>query len=68
MYYYGFDRKFPAGNKIWTHYDDQLIGLLFSKIINKTVGCDMETEDLVEEMVNNLFDLCLYINKDFHDC
>lgn len=71
MYYHGFDKKFPSGSKYWTMYDDQLIGMLFSKIVNKTMSVenvDAQSEELVDEMVHNLFDLCFYINKDFHDC
>jgi hypothetical protein len=71
MYYHGFDKKFPSGSKYWTLYDDQLIGMLFSKIVNKTVSVDAGDagpEVMVDEMVQNLFDLCFYINKDFHDC
>ncbi|WP_147819708.1 hypothetical protein [Salidesulfovibrio onnuriiensis] len=68
MYYHGFDNKFPSGNKYWTLYDDQLIGMLFSKIINKTVSVEPEGEELVDEMVNNLFDLCFYISKDCYEC
>ncbi|XXJ18161.1 hypothetical protein ACR42D_01115 [Desulfovibrio caledoniensis] len=71
MYYHGFDKKFPSGSKYWTLYDDQLIGMLFSKIVNRTVSVDSDTasrEGMVDEMVQNLFDLCFYINKDFHDC
>lgn len=71
MYYHGFDKKFPSGSKYWTVYDDQLIGMLFSKIVNKTMSVEMagaDSEELVDEMVHNLFDLCFYINKDFHDC
>ncbi|WP_232005741.1 hypothetical protein [Pseudodesulfovibrio profundus] len=52
-------------------YDDQLIGMLFSKIVNKTMSVENgenDSEELVDEMVQNLFDLCFYINKDFHDC
>ena len=29
---------------------------------------DAGSEEIVDEMVQNLFDLCFYINKDFHDC
>jgi hypothetical protein len=71
MYYHGFDKKFPSGSKYWTLYDDQLIGMLFSKIVNKTVSVETDgpsREAMVDDMVQNLFDLCLYINKDFHDC
>lgn len=68
MYYHGFDKKFPSGSKYWTLYDDQLIGMLFSKIINKTVSVEPENEELVDEMVNNLFDLCFYISKDCYEC
>lgn len=68
MYYQGFEKKFPSGGKHWTIYDDQLIGLLFSKIINKSMHGDSCSDDVVDDMVNNLFDLCFYINKDFHDC
>jgi hypothetical protein len=71
MYYHGFDKKFPSGSKYWTLYDDQLIGMLFSKIVNKTMSVetpDADSEEIVDEMVQNLFDLCFYINKDFHDC
>ncbi|WFS62808.1 hypothetical protein LF599_01220 [Pseudodesulfovibrio thermohalotolerans] len=71
MYYHGFDKKFPSGSKYWTLYDDQLIGMLFFKIVNKTVSVeagDAGPEGMVDEMVQNLFDLCFYINKDFHDC
>ncbi len=68
MYYHGFDKKFPSGSKYWTLYDDQLIGMLFSKIINKTVSVESEKEELVDEMVNNLFDLCFYISKDCYEC
>lgn len=68
VYYQGFEKKFPSGSKYWTAYDDQLIGLLFSKIVNRSVGPEPAQEDMVEEMVNNLFDLCFYINKDVHHC
>ncbi|MES9997195.1 hypothetical protein [Desulfovibrio aminophilus] len=68
MYYQGFVKKFPSGSKYWTMYDEQLIGLLFSKIINKSLYGLMSQDDPVDDMVNNLFDLCFYINKDFHDC
>ncbi|HMM38629.1 MAG TPA: hypothetical protein PKB11_07720 [Desulfovibrio sp.] len=68
MYYQGFVKKFPSGSKYWTMYDEQLIGLLFSKIINKSLYGLMRQDDPVDDMVNNLFDLCFYINKDFHDC
>ena len=68
MYYYGFDKKFPSGSGYWSPYDDQLIGLLFSKIINKSATNQAADERAVDDMVNNLFDLCFYINKDFHDC
>lgn len=68
MYYHGFDKKFPSGSKHWTMYDDQLIGLLFSKIVNSSLAMREEADDQVQEMVNNLFDLCFYINKDFHHC
>lgn len=68
MYFHGFDKKFPSGSKYWTVYDDQLIGMLFSKIVNKTVSLEGGGEDVVDEMLNNLFDLCFYINKDFKDC
>lgn len=68
MYYQGFVKKFPSGTKYWTMYDEQLIGLLFSKIINKSLYGIMRQDDPVDDMVNNLFDLCFYINKDFHDC
>ncbi|HKI81206.1 MAG TPA: hypothetical protein VKA04_06125 [Pseudodesulfovibrio sp.] len=71
MYYHGFDKKFPSGSKYWTLYDDQLIGMLFSKIVNKTLSVETDEasrEGMVDDMVQNLFDLCFYINKDFHDC
>jgi hypothetical protein len=68
VYYQGFVKKFPSGSKYWTMYDEQLIGLLFSKIINKSLYGLMRQDDPVDDMVNNLFDLCFYINKDFHDC
>lgn len=68
VYYQGFEKKFPSGTKYWTAYDDQLIGLLFSKIINRSISSTPEDRDVVQEAVNNLFDLCLYINKDFHQC
>jgi hypothetical protein len=45
--------------------------MLFSKVVNKTLSVEMagsDSEELVDEMVHNLFDLCFYINKDFHDC
>jgi hypothetical protein len=71
MYYQGFERKFASGSKHWTAYDDQLIGLLFSKIVNRSQGAENPSQagdEAMEEMVNNLFDLCFYINKDFHTC
>ncbi|MDR3639694.1 MAG: hypothetical protein P4L39_00045 [Humidesulfovibrio sp.] len=69
MYYHGFQKKFPSGSAPWTPGDDQLVGLLFSKIINRTTGCDgAETPALADEMAHNLFDLMLYISKDFHSC
>lgn len=67
MYYQGFEKKFPSGSKYWTAYDDQLVGLLFSKIVNRSLD-PRQGSDAVDEMVNNLFDLCFYINKDFHTC
>ena len=69
MYYHGFDKKFPSGNKAWTVYDDQLIGMLFSRIINKTVlGDPHDQPELLDHMVNNLFDVCFYISKDVKEC
>ena len=69
MYYHGFDKKFPAGNKIWTVYDDQLIGMLFSRIINKTALSEVhDGPELLDDMVNNLFDVCFYISKDVKEC
>jgi hypothetical protein len=47
MYYHGFDKKFPSGSKYWTLYDDQLIGMLFSKIVNRTVS--VETDGVSRE-------------------
>ena len=67
MYYQGFEKKFPSGSKYWTLYDEQLVGLLFSKIINKSLYGG-RLDDPVDDMINNLFDLCFYINKDTHDC
>lgn len=75
MYYHGFSNINASGNKGWTVYDDQLVSLLFAKIINKTASkqesipaVDFDNPELVDKMVNNLFDLCFYINKDVHDC
>ena len=75
MYYHGFAKKFPSGSTPWTAGDDQLVGLLFSKIITRTVTATdaMDTTDacapaLADEMAHNLFDLMLYISKDFHSC
>lgn len=70
MYYQSFEKKFPSGSKYWTAYDDQLVGMLFSKIVNRSQGTPVgpQAEEAVDEMVNNLFDLCFYINKDFHSC
>jgi hypothetical protein len=69
MYYHGFQKKFPSGSTPWTPGDDQLVGLLFSKIINRTTGSvGSEPPDLADEMAHNLFDLMLYISKDFHSC
>ncbi len=72
MYYHGFDKKFPSGKNPWTHCDDQLVGLLFSKIITRTARIEangvIDSPALADEMAHNLFDLMLYINKDFHSC
>ena len=71
MYYHGFDNKAVSANKYWTSKDDELVSSLFAKIINKTVISSEtvpEQDHLVEQMVNNLFDLCFYINKDVHNC
>ncbi|WP_320171463.1 hypothetical protein [Maridesulfovibrio sp.] len=71
MYYHGFDNKAVSSNKYWTNKDDELVSILFAKIINKTVISNTshpEQEQLVDQMVNNLFDVCFYINKDVHDC
>lgn len=71
MYYHGFDNKNVSLNKYWSSKEDELVSTLFTKIINKTVTnqeqCPAQ-EKLVEQMVNNLFDLCFYINKDVHNC
>ena len=72
MYYHGFDKKFPSGRNPWTQTDDQLVGLLFSKIITRTSTSEangaVDSPALADEMAHNLFDLMLYINKDFHSC
>jgi hypothetical protein len=72
MYYYGFDKKFPSGKNPWTHGDDQLVGLLFSKVVTRTATSEasgaVDSPSLADEMAHNLFDLMLYINKDFHSC
>lgn len=71
MYYHGFDNKAVSATKYWTNKDDELVSILFAKIINKTVTTQdtcPEQEQLVEQMVNNLFDVCFYINKDVHNC
>jgi hypothetical protein len=69
MYYHGFSKKFPSGSTPWTSGDDQLVGLLFSKIINRTAGVQGEAKPArADEMANNLFDLMLFISKDFRSC
>lgn len=68
MYYHGFSTANVSGSKFWTVYDDQLITLLFSKIITKTSQAKPGGEDLTSDIVNNLFDLCFYINNDYHVC
>lgn len=69
MYYHGFQKKFPSSTAPWTQGDDQLVGLLFSKIITRTAGAaPVEPPALADEMAHNLFDLMLYISKDFHSC
>lgn len=70
MYYHGFQKKFASGSAPWTTSDDQLVGLLFSKIINRTAsdGQKAGPPQLADEMANNLFDLMLYISKDFRSC
>jgi hypothetical protein len=72
MYYHGFLKKFPSGSTPWTNGDDQLVGLLFSKIITRTATADCagpaKKPELADEMAHNLFDLMLYISKDFHSC
>ncbi|MDP3427936.1 MAG: hypothetical protein Q8S17_11245 [Humidesulfovibrio sp.] len=72
MYYHGFDKKFPSGMNPWTPGDDQLVGLLFSKIVTRTAIAEakgmVDSPGLADEMAHNLFDLMLYINKDFHSC
>lgn len=70
MYYHGFTKKFPSGSTPWTPGDDQLVGLLFSKIITRTATAPdtAQSPAKADEMANNLFDLMLYINKDFHSC
>jgi hypothetical protein len=77
MYYHGFLKKFPSGSTPWTSGDDQLVGLLFSKIITRTATAttaaatapdEAHTPELADEMAHNLFDLMLYISKDFHSC
>ena len=69
MYYHGFQKKFPSSNTPWTPGDDQLVGLLFSKIITRTAtAASVKPPALADEMAHNLFDLMLYISKDFHSC
>jgi hypothetical protein len=69
MYYHGFQKKFPSSSAPWTPGDDQLVGLLFSKIINRTAGtADAKQPAQADEMANNLFDLMLFISKDFRNC
>ena len=72
MYYHGFAKKFPSGKTPWTPGDDQLVGLLFSKIITRTALSEakgmIDSPALADEMAHNLVDLMLYINKDFHSC
>ena len=72
MYYHGFDKKFPSGTTPWSPGDDQLVGLLFSKIVTlRAIAYSkvmVDSPGLADEMAHNLFDLMLYINKDFHSC
>lgn len=68
MYYHGFSHDYTGIDKMWTGYDDNLVTMLFTKIINKTANTGKEGEELTSEMVNNLFDLCFYINKDVKEC
>ena len=68
MYYHGFTSTNATADKYWTVYDDQLISLLFSKIITKTSTNGQDCEHLTDDIANNLFDLCLYINKDCRTC
>lgn len=70
MYYHGFDKKYPSSASPWTHGDDQLVGMLFTKIINRTAGTegDAQPPGLADEMAQNLFDLLLYIHKDCRSC
>jgi len=69
MYYHGFQKKFASSSAPWTPGDDQLVGLLFSKIINRTASAaDTKPPALADEMASNLFDLMLYISKDFRSC
>ena len=70
MYYHGFDKKFPSGAAPWTQGDDQLVSLLFTKIINRTAGPENQhpAAQLTDEIAQNLFDLLLYIHKDCKSC
>ena len=75
MYYHGFAKKFPSGSTPWTAGDDQLVSLLFSKIITRTAtdpaaadAAGARAPKLADEMAHNLFDLMLYISKDFYSC
>lgn len=68
QYYPVLSGDMETARRRWTSYDDELVSLLFSKIANRTALRAENRDSLETEMAGNLFDLCLFINKDAHHC
>jgi len=68
QYYPILSGEMDTARRPWTSYDDDLVSLLFSKIANRTALTAENREALEKEIAGNLFDLCLFINKDAHHC
>lgn len=69
MHYYPvLSEDRDTAHRPWTSYDDQLVSLLFNKIVNRTALARSGEQQAQNAIAASLFDLCFYINKDVHHC
>ncbi len=68
QYYPALSGDRETVHRRWTHYDDELVSMMFSRIVNRTALSGECAATMQQEIAKNLFDLCFYINQDVHHC